>query len=108
MLTPSILLNLCVELKHIQGVLLLVHIYWSEGQLSDSHLMPAERPPCHLHFVFPVLAASSGAYSGGGVKELTELWQGVDQWPQVSDHGGGLSACLGHLLLLGLFDGADL
>lgn len=63
--------------------------------------------PWHLHFVFPAFPASCVGCGGGG-DELRELRQGVSQRPHVPHHGRGLPPGLGRLLLLGLFDGADL
>lgn len=62
----------------------------------------------HSRLVFP--AFPTGRLGGGSNwgDELRQLGQGVSQWSHVSHHRRGLAPGLGRLLLLGLFDGADL
>lgn len=84
---------------------LLARLLRNETKKSDNHELRTDE---HSRLVFPAFPA--GRFGGGSDwgDELRELGQGVGQRSHVPHHRRGLAPGLCRLLLLGLFDGADL
>lgn len=94
----------CAKTQTASGRLL-ARLICNETKKRDNHELRTDE---HSRLVFPAFPA--GRFGGGSDwgDELRELGQGVGQRSHVPHHRRGLAPGLCRLLLLGLFDGADL